>query len=57
VSIEDLPAATCVVAGCGEPAVVSPRAPTTAEVVDAPVGELVPLCARHAERANAPEVP
>jgi hypothetical protein len=57
VSVEDLPAATCTVAGCGEPAVVSHRAPTTAEVVDAPAGELVPLCTRHAEQANAPEVP
>lgn len=56
-TVEELPGETCVVDGCDEPAVVTPRAPTTAEVVDAPDGELVPLCARHAEQADAPEVP
>jgi len=49
------PDSACSVDGCGEPAAVTPRAPTTAEVVDAPPGELVPLCARHAEEAEEPE--
>jgi hypothetical protein len=48
---------TCVVDGCEEPAVVTPRAPTTDDVVEEPDGEIVPLCADHAEQANAPEVP
>lgn len=48
---------TCVVDGCREPAVVTPRSPATQEVTDSPPGELDPLCATHAEMANDPEVP
>jgi hypothetical protein len=51
------PDALCTVDGCQEPAVVTPRAPTTDEVSDAPAGELVPLCAEHAEQADVPPVP
>jgi hypothetical protein len=51
------PASVCSVADCDEPAVVTPRSPTTTDVVAAPPGEIVPLCADHAEEANAPEVP
>lgn len=51
------PATTCSIAGCDEPSVVTPRSPDTAELTDAAPGELVPLCAAHAESANAPEVP
>jgi hypothetical protein len=51
------PQETCAVDDCGEPAVVTPRAPAAAEVVDTPDGEIVPLCAAHAEKANTPENP
>lgn len=51
------PDALCSVDGCTEPAVVTPRSPVTDEVVDAPDGELVPLCARHAEQADEPPSP
>jgi len=57
VSDPSRPDATCEANGCDEPAVVSPRAPTAAEVVPKPLGEIVPLCARHAEQANTPEDP
>lgn len=57
VSDPSRPDATCEANGCNEPAVVSPRSPTAAEVVAEPVGEIVPLCARHAEQANTPEDP
>lgn len=49
------PESTCSVDGCDEPAVVTPRASTAAEVTDEEPGELVPLCAVHAERTDAPE--
>jgi hypothetical protein len=39
------------------PAVVTPRSPAAADVVDSPPGEIVPLCAAHAEQANTPEDP
>jgi hypothetical protein len=51
------PDALCAVADCQEPAVVTPRAPAAADVVDSPPGEIVPLCAAHAEQANTPEDP
>lgn len=51
------PESTCAVAGCQEPAAVTPRAPVAADVVDAPAGEIVPLCAAHAEEADTPERP
>jgi hypothetical protein len=51
------PDTMCTVDGCHEPAVVTPRAPTTDEVSDASTGELVPLCAEHAEQADVPPVP
>lgn len=51
------PATTCTIPGCNEPSVVTPRSPDTAEVSRAEPGEIVPLCAAHAEAANAPEVP
>lgn len=51
------PDTTCAVPGCDEPAVVTPRAPAAADVVDVPDGELVPMCAEHAEEANTPESP
>jgi hypothetical protein len=57
VSAPERPAETCTVAGCDEPAVVTPRAPTAAEVVDVAPGEIVPLCAVHAEQADTPEDP
>lgn len=51
------PESTCSVDGCDEPAVVTPRAASADEVRTAPDGELVPLCARHAEQAETPESP
>jgi len=54
---ESVPEETCAVAGCGEDAVVTPRAPVTDALVDRADGEIVPLCAVHAEQADAPEVP
>lgn len=51
------PEETCSVAGCDEPAVVTPRAPTVGDVVDVDDGELAPLCATHAEQANTPPDP
>lgn len=51
------PDSVCSVDGCEEPAVNTPRAITAEDVVDAPAGELVPLCARHAEEADVPESP
>lgn len=51
------PDSVCSVDGCGEPAVVTPRASTAVDVHEEPAGELVPLCARHAEQADAPEAP
>ena len=51
------PESVCSVDGCGEPAVNTPRASTADEVVDAPAGELVPLCARHAGEAEMPGSP
>lgn len=56
-TIESVPETTCAVAGCEQEAVVTPRAPLTSGLVARPEGELVPLCARHAEQADAPEVP
>jgi hypothetical protein len=44
---------TCDVAGCDEPAAVMVPAVTADGLVDQPAGELVPLCARHAEQAQA----
>ncbi len=49
------PESICSVADCEEPAVNTPRSPTAGDVVDAPPGEIVPLCARHAEQAEVPE--
>ena len=54
---DSLPPETCVVAGCSEPAVVTPRSPTAEEVVDSQPGEIEPLCAVHAEQANTPPNP
>jgi hypothetical protein len=51
------PTSDCSVADCPEPAVVTPRAPAAAEVVDVPDGEIVPLCATHAEEADTPPNP
>ena len=51
------PASICAVDGCQDPAVVTPRAPTAADVVEVPPGEIVPLCAAHAEQADIPEDP
>lgn len=51
------PDAVCSVADCDQPAVVTPRAPAAADVVDTPDGEIVPLCAAHAEQADTPENP
>jgi hypothetical protein len=51
------PQTTCSVNGCEEEAVTEPRAPVTADVVDVPAGEIVPLCADHAEDAHAPQEP
>lgn len=51
------PDSVCSVDGCEEPAANTPRAATADELVDAPDGELVPLCARHAEQANMPGPP
>jgi hypothetical protein len=51
------PESTCAVPGCQEPAAVTPRAPVAADVVAAPAGEIVPLCAAHAEEADTPERP
>ncbi len=47
----------CSVTDCAQPAVVTPRAPAAAEVVDTPDGEIVPLCAAHAEQADTPPNP
>ncbi len=51
------PGAICTVVDCQEPVANTPRSPTAADVVESPPGEIVPLCAIHAEQANAPEVP
>ena len=51
------PESVCSVDGCEEPAANTPRASTADEVVDAPPGELVPLCARHAAEAEMPGSP
>jgi hypothetical protein len=51
------PESTCSIDGCDEPAVVTPRAASAHDVKEAPTGELVPLCARHAEQAETPEAP
>lgn len=47
----------CHVEDCAQPAVVTPRAPAAAEVVDTEDGEIVPLCAAHAEQADTPPNP
>ncbi len=51
------PTSTCVVDGCSEDAVAVARSPATDELTDSRPGELDPLCARHAEMAEEPEVP
>ena len=51
------PESVCSVDGCDEPAANTPRASTADDVVDAPPGELVPLCARHAAEAEMPGSP
>lgn len=51
------PGSVCSVDGCEEPAANTPRATNAEDVVDAPPGELVPLCARHAAEADEPESP
>lgn len=51
------PETECSVDGCHEPAVNTPRAANAEDVVDAPTGELVPLCARHTAQADEPESP
>ncbi len=51
------PESVCSVDGCREPAVNTPRATVAEDVVDAPAGELVPLCARHAAETDVPEAP
>ena len=48
------PESTCSMSGCDAPAVVTPRAPAAADVVPASAGEIVPLCAEHAEQADTP---
>jgi hypothetical protein len=53
VTVSEVPDATCAVDGCGEPAAVSVPAATAHDLVDAPAAEVVPLCARHAEQADA----
>jgi hypothetical protein len=57
VSDMERPDETCAAPGCEEPAVVTPRAPAAADVLDVPNGEIVPLCAEHAEQADTPETP
>lgn len=53
------PDSVCHVDGCDEPAVRTPRATIADDVpdsgIDADPGQLVPLCAVHAEQADAPE--
>lgn len=51
------PESVCHVDGCDEPAVRTPRATIVDPVVDGDPrpGQLVPLCATHAEQADAPE--
>jgi hypothetical protein len=51
------PDATCAVRGCEEPVANTTRSPTAADVLDVPPGEIVALCAIHAEQANEPERP
>lgn len=51
------PESECSVNGCDKPAANTPRAAKAEDVVDAPTGELVPLCARHAAEADVPEPP
>lgn len=51
------PDSVCVVDGCGEPAVVTPRATAASDVVSSDSGEIVPLCADHAEEADTPPSP
>lgn len=50
------PGDVCAVDGCDQPAVVTARSPDTLGVTDSLPGELVPLCAIHAEQADAPGV-
>lgn len=53
------PESVCHVDGCDEPAVRTPRASIAEQAdgdgLDADTGQLVPLCAVHAEQADAPE--
>lgn len=51
------PDSVCSVDGCQEPAVRTPRASIADPAVEhePSPGQLVPLCARHTEQANAPE--
>lgn len=51
------PGSVCSVDGCDEPVANTPRAATADEVVDAPTGELVPLCAAHTAEAEMPGSP
>lgn len=51
------PETECSVGGCERPAVVAPRAASAEPVTSAPAGELVPLCAVHAEEAQTPASP
>jgi hypothetical protein len=53
VTVSEVPDAACAVDGCGEPAALSVPAATAHTLLDAPASEVVPLCARHAEQADA----
>lgn len=48
-----VPDEVCSVDDCTEPAALAPRAAAADELVDAPAAEVVPLCAFHAEQAQA----
>jgi hypothetical protein len=48
------PETECSIDGCERPAVVTPRAASAEPVTsEPPAGELVPLCAVHAEQATS----
>ena len=48
-----VPDEVCSIDGCGEPAALAARGAAADELVDADAAEIVPLCAIHAEQANA----
>ena len=48
-----VPDGNCSVEDCTEPAAVTPRGAAADPVVEVDAAEIVPLCADHAERAEA----